>query len=103
MLNFFDRVHAEMLLEVEVGVDWFLSEIAAWSSGIGDFGLTRNSWLRVLQRRRIKSIVHILPISIHLPRVWIFDTRGIKKITYRGTLRSVRCHLMAESKIRIRA
>ena len=77
MLNFFDRVHAEMLLEVEVGVDWFLPEIAAWSSGIGDFGLTRNSWLRVLQRRRIKSIVHILSISIHLPRVWIFDTRRI--------------------------
>ena len=77
VLNFFDRVHAEMLLKVEVSVNWFLSKIAARSSSIGDFGLTRNSWLRILQRRRIKSIVYILTISVHLPRVWIFDTRSI--------------------------
>ena len=77
LLLFFNWVQTEMLLEEEIGIYWFLSNVAARSSGIGYFSVARYSWLGVLQHRWVKSGVNILAVGIHLLHVGIFDSRSI--------------------------
>ena len=50
VLNFFDRVHTEVLLEEKVGVNWLLSKVATRSSGIGHFSMARYSCWSIQHR-----------------------------------------------------
>lgn len=99
VLNFFNWVHAEMLLEVKISINWFLSKVAAWPSGIGYFSMARYSWLGVLHHRWVKCIIDILSIGVHLLHVRVLDSRSVEKIADTGALWSVRRQLVPKSKI----
>lgn len=103
VLNFLNWVHTKVLLEIEISIDWFLSKVAARSTGIGYFSMARYSWLSAGQHRWVECVVDILSICIHLLHVRVFDSRSVKKIADTGALWSVWGQLVSNPEIRIRA
>lgn len=100
---FSDGIQAEMLLEIKIGVDGFLFEIAARPSGVGDFGVARHCRLGIRLHRWIQLIAHVSSVSVHLLHVLILDSRSVEKIADASALWSVRSKLVSKPEIRVRS